>query len=78
MIIAQYYYCNNGHYRSVIGSDSYLPLDKRRCTVNNIKYVKNHPHTKFMKEHQKATHFKIKQFNSFLEKGISKTLYIEI
>lgn len=78
MLIAQYYYFEDGHYRAAIGSDSYIPLDKRRCIVNNIDYVKKHPHTKFMKEHQKATHFKIKQLNSLLEKGVSKSLYIEI
>ena len=47
------YYDQNG--LELIGTDCYLPLDARYTDLHNCLYVKQHPHTKFVKQHQKAT-----------------------
>ena len=51
------YYDNNGI--ELIGTDCYLPLDARYTDLHNCLYIKQHPHTKFVKQYQDATSFRI-------------------
>lgn len=45
--------------QELIGTDCYLPYDGRFRVTTASFYITNHPHTKFVYNHQKARYFRL-------------------